>query len=754
MNGTEDEITSIGVKLVNTSLCAFQSDLNGLNRFSDLQNGIRGEGNSSLLGTYIFMDRIRGTSIHIQNGSIRLSRSSFDDIGRYGIIIRTARIVSVWNSQFRISNVPDPTTRLGIYVESLGLNSDIQINGIDFGTDINVPDSPVRGVFIRGGNTGAGTTIKITGSTFDFRAPGSQGILLLGSFPETTTSQIWNNFFRISSFFGSGALNQRTHGVLVDANVMNNLSIKWNSFTSYAVRTFPPGTIGIPQANYGVELKKNTTGVNNEVSVNGFHDGVQSLTTDLRASGFQNVRYCSNTFRGGGFSNGVVLTGNCAGTDFDANEFDYASQDVLLLDFNPIIGPQVHKGNKWFNLGGIESTNHVTCEGNPALNRFVVHTPQSTAVNEGDSGFSPYYPRNIQWDMTSDLFDIDPFGLPSTGCNYESPLPEVKPLDVIIADGNYSLAADDFTTEWELNRHLYQKLSETPEIIAQHPAFSGFMAFHASNSIGGFYEVYAAVKEAQLAESEIDEQSKQALERISVLIDSLEAIDLLIEENGLDESLTQLRETILEELNLLDRLYDGLKLSYDAQVISNLQYAYELNETLEVTSSYEVNEKMVNRIYLSSLMQQNGELTEEQIAVLETIALQDRNTGGAAVEQALSLLPDCNDVKESIENLGLESVIESVEHLNSPGFEEVDKASFRETIVYPNPADSQVTVGFSQERTGLLTLRDMTGKICLQSSIRSTNEAIMDLVGLSPGVYLLQLVTDSGVISLEKIIVQ
>ena len=173
-----------------------------------------------------------------------------------------------------------------------------------------------------------------------------------------------------------------------------------------------------------------------------------------------------------------------------------------------------------------------------------------------------------------------------------------------------------------------------------------------------------------------------------------------------------------------------------------------------MTFSYEVNEKMVNRIYFSSLMQQNGELTEEQIAVLETIAQQDRSTGGAAVERALSLLPDCNDVKENIMNLELESVIESVEHLNSPEAEEVDKASFRETIVYPNPADSQVTVGFSQERTGLLTLRDMTGKICLQSSIRSTNEVIMDLVGLSPGVYLLQLVTDSGVISLEKIIVQ
>ncbi|HMQ59014.1 MAG TPA: T9SS type A sorting domain-containing protein [Flavilitoribacter sp.] len=756
MNGTADEITEAGIKLKNAYLYAYQSNSLGTNLFSDIRYGIIAQGSFSHIGaSYLRMERIKRIGISMEEGSLQLKDSRFEFCEFYGIRFGLAKLVDIQNTVITISDTPSPELRIGIFFNQFGLNADVKINNFSFGADLDGSISPVRGIQLRGNNSGAGTKIRIDGCTFSFQAASSGGIIIIGPFSASTVTEIWNNRFYVSSIYSEPAGNLRSAGISVDGNGnINNLSIKWNTFTSHSVHVFPPGVIGIPQWNWGIDLRSNSMGTNNEVSVNSFNYEVQPLGQGLLVRSFQNTRYCSNTFSGYGFSTAALFSGNCADTDLTGNIFNYVAPGiggVLDLYGNPAIGLQEHKGNKWYNLFGLEPYLHVRCDGNPLLNKFIVHTPQSTCANENDPCFSPYHPRKIEPDLMNELFEQQ-IGSPSPGCDYETPAPVViNGLDLLIAQNQIAIPPDDPSAAWVLQRHLYQKLRDNPGLVAGHPAFAPFLTNYENSSVGRFYEVHKTMEEAVKADAGIHAQSKLALADISALADSIGSIDLAIEQQGETEALTKSKEELIAQIHSLYWDYDSLALVYRSQVSANLQSAYNLNQTVPVSTVYETNQKTVNQIFLQSLMQNNGEFTQEQVAGLESIALQDANIGGPAVHTAWGLLPEC--LKEEIEpqykvrNLSPDMEVAAL----SSDVKPITEAA---VSIYPNPANSSLTVRHTGKNKGTLMLADMTGKIWLRRQITG-DSTLLDIGENTPvGIYLLRLFAEDGSSFVKKVVIQ
>lgn len=744
------EISYAGVVLKNASLFT-QSNFN---LFSDLRYGIYAQGSASSIGaSNLTMLRIRNAGIYMEEGTLNLKNSYFGVL-HYGINIGLAKLLDVKNTEFIVASSPTNIRRIGINVDKFSLNSKVSINGINFDADMEGTTNKVTGIYLKGGNVGAGTKIRIGNSFIALRAKESHGIYLDGIFPSSSTTEIWSNRFRVSNTTqnpGSG----RPSGMEVIGTDINNLSVKWNTFTSYTVHTLPPGTFGPPQWNYGVYLRSNLLGTNNEVSVNGFNYETQTLQFGLIASRFQNTRYCSNTFSGFGFTVGVLFQSTCGGTDFRGNIFRFAGYDALLISENTQIGEQAHKGNQWYNLSGVEPVFHARCQANPLFNKFIVHTPQSTCSDENDPCFNPFHPRKIEPDLMDEFFGQDSNGTPSEGCNDEFTGGGTDELDRQIAQGTFAPPSDDPVMGWVLQRYLYHKFKGNPSLTSEHASFPAFMTSKENTTVGKFYDVHAAIENALKAGANVDAPSAQALSDISGLMEDMAEVDEAIEQQGLTAALKAQKEGLILQIHGRHWAYDSLRAIHEAQVSLNLQTAYNLNQAITTTQAYETNEKIVNQTRLLSLMQQGGKLTEAQVNVLQFIAQQDPRQGGPAVHTALGMLPECARPEVLYEYLAVPSD-RDVEYAQMAE-DRSRVAAIQEAPglnISPNPANAFFIVRNPTGSSGRLTLFDISGKIRLQQPF-SGQEARVDLKpGTPPGVYLLRFDREDGSSVFKKLIVQ
>jgi hypothetical protein len=755
LNGTINEISEAGVKLKNSSLFTFQS---GLNRFDDLIYGIYAEGNSAQIGaSHFYMRRIKKDGIYMKEGLINLSDSWFYDGELNGINIGTAKSVYVTSTQFiTLSNTPIIEYRTGIFIGGFALNAVVNVDDIEVSADMEGTNNKLRDIDLMGGiSAAAGTKIHISNSKFWFRARDSEGIIMRGFFPESTSTEIWGNSFRVSNLLGEST--DRPSGIRMTGGDKSNLSIKWNTFTSYFFNPPPPpGSISIAQYNQGIELAGNFLGIENELTANSFNYDVQSLHDGLIVASFQNTKYCSNIFKGFGLgTTGANFDGTCTGTIFKANIFEFSGQRALYLRLNTQIGVQSNTGNQWRNRFGAEPAFHALCDGDPSINKFIVHTSQSTCANEFDPCFNPFHPRKIEPDDLDEFFGYDPGGTPSDGCNEVFTDGGTDELDRRIAQGTFVAPTDDPAMKWVLQRYLYHKFKNKPALTSEHSSFPVFITGKENSTVGKFYEVHTAIENVLKAGVDVDAPSAQALTDISGLIEDMVDVDEAIEQQGLTEMLKAQKEGLIHQIHGLHWAYDSLRSLYEAQVSVNLQTAYNLNQAITTTYDYEANEQTVNHLRLLSLMQQGGELKYDQVATLQAIAQQDPKQGGPAVHTALGLLQECAKPEIPAQNL----VVPQTEYLEfAQNIEDRSKMdTFREASrinVEPNPTSTSFMLHNPSGTSGMLTVFDFSGRTWLKQYFLEQDQRIELNEGTPAGVYLLRFEMEDGTCVFKKLIVQ
>ncbi len=752
LNGTTDEITEAGVKLSNANLVAYWSTLN---RFSDLKYGIYSEGISSIHTSRLYMQRIRKDGIYMKKGgSIFLRDSWFYFFGEKGINIEQASLVDIGNTRFEVGSAPTDKRRIGIHIPAFALNARVLMDSVYFHADLEGTENRATGIHLGSKNVSAEAKIKITNSDFGIRGKDSHGIFLDGTFSSVSETNILKNWFRISHTT-QGPFDRLPTGIKAGGGNKSNLLITQDTFASYEANT-PPSDIH--QWNIGLCLLNSVGGTNNEVSENMFIENPQTLLYGLLASFFSNTKYCSNTFRGFYYGTGAAFNGPCAGTDFIENTLDFSGFEALLITEGPV-GVQSHKGNRWYNLFDIEPLFHALYLGDyPTNNRFVVHTPQSTCAIRNDTCFNPFHPRKIHPDTMDEFFIQDPTGTPSEGCAGQFAAGGTDELDRRIAQGVLALPPDNPSLGWVLQRYLYQKLKDNSAFISEHPSFPVFMTAMESTTVGGFYEVHAAIENALKTDADVSAGSAQALLEIGELAEEIAAVDEAIEQQGLTEALKAQKESLILQLRSRQWVYDSLRSIYEAEVAADLQTAYDLNEAITTTHAYETNEKTVNKIRLLSLMQQGGELTDEQVATLQAIAQQEPRQGGPAVHTALGMLAECAKPEvppaysAARHNDRYAHYVQMAEERRRSSVAAVEEVS--EWSLWPNPASLSFTVGNPRRYAGVLTLLDVSGRVWLQQSF-SEPEIRVDLkAGLPAGVYVVRLEMADGTFAFKKLIVR
>ncbi len=352
----------------------------------------------------------------------------------------------------------------------------------------------------------------------------------------------------------------------------------------------------------------------------------------------------------------------------------------------------------------------------------------------------------------------DPTGTPSEGCAGQFAAGGTDELDRRIAQGVLALSPDNPSLGWVLQRYLYQKLKDNPALISEHPSFPVFMTAMESTTVGSFYEVHAAIENALKADADVSAGSAQALLEIGELAEEIAAVDEAIEQQGLTEALKAQKESLILQVRSRQWVYDSLRSIYEAEVAADLQTAYDLNEAITTTHAYETNEKTVNKIRLLSLMQQGGELTDEQVATLQAIAQQEPRQGGPAVHTALGMLAECAKpevppaYRAARHNDRYAHYVQMAEERRRSSVAAVEEVS--EWSLWPNPASLSFSVRNPSRYSGVLTLLDVSGRVWLQQSF-SEPEIRVDLkAGLPAGVYVVRLEMADGTFAFKKLIVR
>ena len=744
LNGTT-QTSFAGVKLIDADLFSFPS---GVNVFRDQQYGINATGTSSHIGTRgLYMQRIKKDGIFMEEGFLDLMESSFIDCNEKGINIETAKIVDVRsNMHFAVtfSISPNPTLyRTGIYINKFALNSTVRINEGGFTADMGGTQNRVRGIHLKGGNVGAGTRISISQSQFNIRASATAGIFLDGNFPASSETHIFgNNRFTPAATTQFVAFGIQTAGNMNNLNISSNRFIGGNGPTKIAVYT--EGSSG--GSNY--------IGDNHIESPLGFSKGFWS-------NNFQNTTYCSNIDNWGS-DTAFEFWGTNTGTILKENKMYVNGIDILT---NSTIGPQWNLGNEWhpFVVGTdfLRAPSHARCQ-TPDLaasNKFTVHTNQSiwNSINENYDFFSAFYPENIDpADPMFEFFKTDPDGTPSSGCAASMLTEPGGGLDKDIADGLLPALVDNPSMAWITKGYLYKKLKGNASLASSYPSYGTFLSNNSSTNVGKFYEVDKKTEEAFSTTESINQQSKQLLDDIVLLIDNLAETDSMLE-NTTDANtvaaLVQEKSDYQEQLISLTTSYNSINATYKTQMLAKLLEALTLSQQIIPTAQLEANQKVVDEIYLQSLVAQGGILTESQIASLKEIGQQCTETGGLAVTMALTLLPDC-------EKIGLDICTPELTDDVSPNSSYRGQGS-RGSVpqrgqawLYPNPAGSSFFVNLTEGNSGTLTIADLSGKTVYTLTLDNPGIPTEINQPLSSGVYLVRILTNSGAVLTDKLVIQ
>ena len=173
--------------------------------------------------------------------------------------------------------------------------------------------------------------------------------------------------------------------------------------------------------------------------------------------------------------------------------------------------------------------------------------------------------------------------------------------------------------------------------------------------------------------------------------------------------------------------------------MQKFQMASSLNNSISTPSTFESNQKTVNQIILASFLNQGGEFSSQQVAILKQIASQCQKIGGHAVVQAAALLKNCNAINANLlQNCG-DQMIPALD-LSGGAEERFSKRQVQASIgsLKAFSANEVLTVIFPEAQPGMLHLFDIKGRECFTHKVTGNEETLeIDISQFISGLYVL-----------------
>lgn len=455
---------------------------------------------------------------------------------------------------------------------------------------------------------------------------------------------------------------------------------------------------------------------------------------------------------------GIGFTGDCSGTtDFYGNSMlsgNLTSYYAGLYLWNAIIGKQPvlpsdeRRGNQW-NVTQMSNGIGANYYGDPFFlfnSGFIVHTNQT-----------PYHPikvlvngaiNNNDWFQTlpGDFYECPPMleGPPSD---------EDGDIRKAIAEGKLQEAGYGAGTQWTASRKLYRTLYQNPEYIGQ-DSLSDFFDFHSLSSIGGFYRL----DESLSSLFRLSANDSTALAALTSEVDSMMGSMYEIDKDMVGASpqdsvaLRSQRSSLLNQLSPKIADAYGIFAAKKADQHAHASQLTPINDGIQALEVPGLNRRHVNRILLNTLAKGTADFDVFQKAKLLDIAAQCPEKGGDAVYQARGMVAKTYLFGQT----GCEDFMTGIEERSKGNNEEEVSESGIKPILRPNPNNGQFNLDIDGELNEPLefVIWDLTGRVIFKSILQTSDGNQFNLINLPKGIYCYKLTSQTGIVKVDKFVIQ
>lgn len=643
--------------------------------------------------------------------------------------------VGAWNSKTSIYNGSISQVNRGIYAKStLGFtlgNSEIR--------------SELGGVLITEQNPGSGILIhgnKNNNKEISGKLTGIRLMKINGNFVQITGNDIYvNNKYspflqtqgyalELSNFTANAAnFKEISNNTITHHSDYHGISILNNNKYVIHNNTIQTTANGIKNlSGYGIYLSNasNNRAINNIMGLLNTSDLMPTNYESycIYGSGSSNNRYCCNTTYN--TKKGFYFLSTNSNTVLRTNKIYNHSELGLHLSSGAVISPQIDQWNEWL---GTYSTSAKAAK-------------NDNTTGLADSKFDVSKPFGTNWLPAAAVIDPQAGWFSST-----STLGTAKACETTGAcstnysDGNSSSFSTEGAggtalayitgqyansqfgeyTTWSGKRWVLREIQSNPSWLDNTTINTFKLNNQNSNlsklnliedKIAAFYTPTAVQKSTMEEIYATFETNSSRLQEISQLLSQHpseeDSINLMNERGGLLQSQADMM-TRLGEIQRIIQLGTS-PLIAEARVI---------NSSIVPQNEFERNEKTINEIYLTTIAN-DITMDEAQQATVREIASLCPMIGGTAVYKARHLygyfaVPSFDDTKIcfTAQIGGGEVGDEGGKIIKSPNPQ-------ANVLIYPNPAQDEVTILVNQNEPVTVNIIDITGKVVMQQNFSAT----------------------------------
>jgi hypothetical protein len=298
---------------------------------------------------------------------------------------------------------------------------------------------------------------------------------------------------------------------------------------------------------------------------------------------------------------------------------------------------------------------------------------------------------------------------------------------------------------WSAQQQLYEKLKANPQDAFNKPILQNFVDSLDNATIGDLQAVKV--------------ESAATVQTHSLVLQAENYKTLL---QAISDSLKQAETQAETDLTYASTQYAGAKAQFIAmqeaysaaltQVMTSLETlqnqqadnSWQANAAIQPLLLQEVNQKIVNDVYFSTVAKGIETLTATQLSGLQSIAAQCPYSGGGAVYEARSILAASEHTLYDDAQL---CVIQGIAYRQQKPTAENTKtpAAFTATLS-PNPASGYAIISTNQAVSNAsIELIDVLGRtVFTQVWVGNNTKQLIDLTNIENGLYLLKMKTDEA----------
>ncbi|MBK7344770.1 MAG: right-handed parallel beta-helix repeat-containing protein [Saprospiraceae bacterium] len=568
--------------------------------------------------------------------------------------------------------------------------------------------------------------LTISDNLFTYRTDEARGILV--------------SDFQLSQLFKSAIISRNTF-----ENEGNNVALDVYGAKEYDVLDNVVYFSEEPTNTIGIDLKNS---VNNLLSCNHLYSlpvgGNPEDPEWLNGSGIRVDHSSGNILQCNEFvanARSLFFNGSSENADLKGNT---SSHDVgLYLTGGTIIGQQNHHGNEWYPFLGIEA---IFNESNEVLideSKFRVsgssYLPdwQTLIGNKNSPGSAPWFEQLAGTEYSCPVDVCLPINLAGRTGDWTT-------TDSLLAIGDTLLqSAISDGTWWNALLHLRNRI-ENGFYITVPSEGQSFLSSFATSDAGELATGLDLAQEYFIVDSAYSEMIGQR----QFQHDSLVTLTRLINETHANGESTVVLDSLMVETLASFASAQSTWPSLDSMEVDRLSQqlgSWEAQLGTSVTAVPDVNMQTLLQSW-HDYLEPGDTLSSTFWTTIGAIANQCPEQGGAAVHLARSLMQH-GGLKTWNDSLLCQSA--------GPRSVNILPESDRKVIVRPNPAHGQVMVSLS-DRTPItqVNILDQTGRIV--KSLKGGDQSLIsiDLHGIPPSIYLIEVMNSSGQKLVGRVVVQ